>query len=212
MTISMSRKLVVIGAGGHAKVVVATARAAGFEVSALYDDNEALHGKQLAGVPILGPIDRVAVNDSQLVLAIGRNETRRRIAESLGDADWATLIHPGAMVHDSAEVGAGTVIFAGAVVQPEAKIGRHAIVNTGAIIDHDGRIGDYVHLAPGTTLAGEVEVGNGTMLGIGCCAMPQVRIGCWCVIAAGAAVTASVGDRVMAAGVPAVVKKTDLGI
>jgi len=203
----MKDKLVVIGAGGHARVVIATARAAGFEVTALYDDDPALHGGTLAGVRVLGPVAAVRDDSSRFVLAIGSNRARKLLDGRMEGLDWATVVHPAAIVHESVCVEAGSVIFAGAIVQPESRIGRHAILNTRSSVDHDCHIGDYVHLAPGSTLAGEVSIGEGTMLGIGSCAIPQVNIGEWSVIAAGAAVTADIGDRVLAAGVPATVKK-----
>lgn len=198
------RKVVLIGAGGHAKVVIATAQAAGIAVAGLYDDDPSMIGCSVLGVPVLGQtrdID-VATIDAA-VLAIGNNATRRRLASEFMGLPWVTLIHPAASVHASARLGPGSVVFAGAVIQPEAELGAHVIVNTCASVDHDCGIGDFVHIAPGARLAGNVRVGEGGLVGIGSCAVPGAAIGAWSVIGAGAAVIGDITGGVFAAGVPA---------
>ncbi len=203
----MGHEMVVIGAGGHAKVVIATARAAGFEVVALYDDNSILHGTDLVGVPIIGSIDAMVGDDRPCILAIGNNHIRQKIAERLCGNHWVSIIHPYSVVDDSVSIGEGTVIFAGVVIQPGCIVGKHAILNTRSSIDHDCKIGDYAHLAPGVSLAGDVEIGEGTMIGIGSSIIPQLKVGCWSVVGAGAAVTQHIENWVLVVGVPAKVKK-----
>ena len=200
--------LAVIGAGGHAKVVIATARSAGFDVVALYDDNTSLHGSRLLGVPVRGAIaDIDPAVSGVFVLAIGDNATRYKLADRLSSLSWATIVHQQAIVHESVRLSPGSVVFAGVVIQPDSEIGAHVIVNTGVTIDHDCHIGDFVHLAPGTRLAGGCRVGEGAFIGIGSCVIPGKSIGDWSMIGAGAAVTSDIGDRVVAFGVPAKVQR-----
>ncbi|HEY0483155.1 MAG TPA: acetyltransferase [Kofleriaceae bacterium] len=196
-------RLVVVGSGGHAKVVIATARAAGFEVAAVADDDPARWGQRILGVEIAGPTPPVLDDPGQLaVLAIGDNRARWRLALA-ARCRFATVVHPGAIVDASVRLGAGTVVFAGAIVQPDTVLGAHVIVNTGASIDHDGAIDDFVHLAPGARLAGNVAIGEGGFVGIGAVAIPGVRIGAWTTVGAGAAVTGDLPANIVAAGVPA---------
>lgn len=201
-------KVIIIGAGGHAKVVIATAQAAGITVSGLYDDAPEMAGRFVLGVPVLGTTRDIDVAEiDAAVLAIGNNATRRRLAQAHSGLPWATLIHPAAVVHETARLGPGSVVFAGSVIQPEAEVGAHVIVNTCASVDHDCRIGDFVHIAPGARLAGNVRVGAGSLVGIGSCTAPNTNIGDWSIIGAGGAVTDEIPDGVLAAGVPARVVK-----
>lgn len=199
----------VIGAGGHAKVVIGALLAAGRAVAGVWDDDPAKLGDTLLGVPVLGPTADVSRGATRLaVLAVGDNRARHRLAASL-DLDWVTVIHPRAWVHPSVRLGAGSVVFAGAVVQPDTVVGRHAIVNTGATIDHDCAIGDFAHVAPGVNLSGGVRVGEGTLLGVGSCAVPGARIGAWAVVGAGAVVVDEVPDGATVVGAPARSARTD---
>jgi len=194
--------VVVIGAGGHGKVVVSTLLAAGIPVPCVLDDDREKWASEIFGVPVRGPVSDEVEPGRLAVLGIGRNEERKRIAEAL-NLDWATVIHPHAWVHPSVNLGAGAVVFAGAIVQPDTVIGRHVIVNTGALIDHDCEIGDYAHVAPGVKLSGGVRLDEGVFLGIGSCAIPGVHVGEWTTVGAGAAVVNDLPSGVTAVGVPA---------
>jgi len=196
-------RIAVLGAGGHAKVVVATAQAAGNTVVGLFDDDEVLEGSEILGIKVAGPIESVAdCHCDAAVIAIGHNETRRRIVERVR-AEWCSVIHPSALVHSSAEVGVGTVVFAGTVIQPDTVIGAHVIVNTGASVDHDCLVRDFVHIAPGVRIGGGVQIGEGTLLGIGAAVVPGVSIGASTVIGAGSVVISDVESGAIVAGVPA---------
>jgi len=198
----MSESVVVIGAGGHAKVVLATLEALGTEVTGIFDDSADLWGMQLLGHEVKGPVQEAQSYGAPGILAIGSNRQRQKLAEELS-LEWVSAIHPSALVHETVEVGPGSVIFAGAIVQPETVIGDHVIVNTGARIDHDCRIGSFAHIAPGASLAGTVAIGQGALMGIGSCAIPGVTIGDWSVVGAGAAVVSDLDSQVTATGVPA---------
>ena len=197
------KSLVIIGSGGHAKVVVSTARALGIEVLAALDDDKTRQGQQVLGVPITGPShDFANYPDCRFVLAFGSNPGRKNVSAGL-DLDWATLVHPRATVCPTARLGEGTVVFAGAVVQAEASIGRHCILNTGCSVDHDSVLGDFVHIGPGARLCGGVQVGEGSLVGVGACARPGAKIGQWCTVGAGAAVVTDLADNGTYGGVPA---------
>jgi len=191
--------VVVIGAGGHAKVVISTLTACGTPVAAVLDDDDSKWGTDAQGMRV-GRIERA--RGGRGIVGIGDNAQRREMARALG-LEWQTAVHPAAYVHASAKLGRGTVVFAGAVVQPDAVIGDHVIVNTGATVDHDCVIGDFAHLAPGVHLAGAVQVGEGAFLGIGSVVCPGVKIGRWARLGAGAVAIRDLADGVVAVGVPA---------
>lgn len=114
-------------------------------------------------------------------ISVGDNGSRK--IESLScPGPYATLIHPGAIVSPSAEIGVGSVIMAGAVIQAGARIGKHCIVNTAATVDHDCVLGDFVHIAPGAHLCGAVNIGSGALVGVGIGIEPGVIIPAWCVV------------------------------
>ena len=198
----MSR-VVVVGAGGHAKVVIATCRAAGHTVVGVVDDDSSRWGQQWLGVSVTGPVRNVLDDaNAEAVLAIGANRTRATLAAG-ARCQFATIVHPSTTIEPSVRLGAGSVVFAGVVIQPDAVLGEHVIVNTAASIDHDAAIGDFVHLAPGVRLAGNVSIEQGAFLGIGTVAIPGVRVGAWTTVGAGAAIIDTLGSGIVAVGVPA---------
>ena len=148
----MSKKLVIIGASGHGKVIADIALKTGYEVVGFLDDNETV--EENCGFPVLGKIKDVAKYKEQceFVIAIGNNSIREKIAEQY-DIQWATLIHPTAVIGIDVQVGEGTVVMANAVINPCASIGKHCIINTGAIVEHDNDLEEYVHISPKATLA-----------------------------------------------------------
>ena len=198
----MSESIVVIGAGGHAKVVLATLEVLGLKVAGVFDDDVSLWGREIQGVEVEGPVKRAAQKGQAGILAIGSNRERQRLVDELS-LEWLTAVHPSAQIHNSVELGPGTVVFAGATIQPGTVIGAHAIVNTGAVIDHDCRVRSYAHVAPGASISGGVSLGEGVLMGIGSCAIPGVSVGDWAIVGAGAAVVADVEANVTAVGVPA---------
>lgn len=197
------KRIAVIGAGGHAKVAISVVRAMGLHPVMIFDDDVSKKGNRLLGVSVAGPISDLDPSDFDGgVIAIGSNANRKTIASHLA-MPWIVAVHPNALVHETAKIGAGTVIFAGAVIQPDSVIGEHVIVNTGVTIDHDCEIGDFAHLAPGVHLAGDVHVGANSFLGIGAVVVPGIRIGHRTTVGAGAAVVGNIPDDTIAYGVPA---------
>jgi len=196
--------VVLVGAGGHARVVAAALKAAGRRVRCVLDDDATLVGSDVLGVPVVGvPADGAIPCGTAAVLTVGDNAARQRLATRLKLVRFVPVTHPRAFIDPDAAVGAGTVLMAGAVVQPGVTIGSHAIINTGATVDHDCRIGDFAHVAPGANLAGWVEVGEGALVGVGASVRDRVRIGAWAIVGAGAAVVSDVPDGATAVGVPA---------
>ena len=210
----MSKKkpaVLVIGAGGHARVLLDALARSGVSVAGLTDADAGKHGKLLAGIRILGG-DEVLVahppGSTVLVNAMGSTESmslRTAVFERLKAAGYRflTVTHPSAVVAPDASLGEGAQIMAGAIVQPGSAVGANSIVNTGAQVDHDCRIGAHVHLSPGVTLSGTVTVGDGTHLGTAATVLQGLRIGRGCLVAAGSVVTADLADGERVAGVPA---------
>jgi acetyltransferase EpsM len=196
-------KLHIIGAGGHAKVIVALAEAAGHRISGIYDDSPEAP-PQLLGHEVTHGLTNVPnIPDTLAFLAVGGNSLRQQLVERFHHVQWAALIHPAAWVAPDAVVGAGSVVMAGSIVQPGVQIGRHVIVNTLAGVDHDGILGDYVHVAPGCRLAGNVRLAQGVFAGVGSVFTPGASVGIWSVVGAGAVVTGTLPANVTAVGVPA---------
>jgi len=195
-------EVIVLGIGGHAKVVISTLRAMGYHVVEAYDDDASLWGTNLLGVPVVGPLETLVPAHRPAVIGFGDNHVRQRVASEL-PLKWLTAVHPSATVHPSVRLGVGTVVFAGAVVQPDVKLGDHIIINTGATVDHDCELGDFVHISPGANLAGSVRVGEGAFLGIGSAVIPHIHIGAWTTVGAGSVVVRDLAAGVIAKGAPA---------
>ena len=194
----MANRLLIYGSGGHAKVACSVAQAIGMTVVAFIDPYEE-NRKDLFGVPILPSAPEPLLSR---FIAIGNNRIRLTQAEQ-EKANFATLIHPSAIVHETVQINPGVLICAGAIVQPDCIIGAHAIVNTAASIDHDSTLGDFAHLCPGARLAGGVTVGKGALIGTGAAVIPCMQIGEWATVGAGAAVVQNVKAETTVAGVPA---------
>jgi sugar O-acyltransferase (sialic acid O-acetyltransferase NeuD family) len=199
--------VLILGAGGHGKVIADILLAQGTEVLGFLDDTPAAQGTTRLGLPVLGPIDSLLdYHPSGLILGIGENRARKMIAERLGSAVqnlWCNAIHPRATISPFVHLGRGVVIAAHVAINPDTILGDHVIINTGATVDHDCRIGDYAHIAPGSHLAGTVTIGAGTLVGVGTAIIPGRSVGAWSVIGAGSVVVRDIGDGVTAKGVPA---------
>lgn len=197
-----TKRIGIYGTGGHGKVVAQVARACGYAEVVWIDDNAA------DGAVTFDAFVK-AYPDTPVALGVGNNAARCNVFERLREAELipSVLIHPTASIAPDAVVGEGTVVMPLAVINAETLIGRGVIVNSGAVIEHECRLGDFVHVSPNGALAGGVRVGEQTHIGIGSCVVQGISIGRECIVAAGAAVIAPLPDRVMAAGVPAVIKK-----
>ena len=206
-------RVVGLGAGGHAKVMVETLRAMGdFEIVWLLDSNRDLWNRHVIGVPVLGDDDQLpriyqeGVRHAFVgVGSVGDTSPRRRLYAMAREQgfDIVTAIHPAAIVSPSAELGHGATIMAGAVINAAARLGANVIVNTGAIVEHDCIVGDHAHIATGARLASTVNVGAGAHVGAGATVRQCITIGEGSLVGAGAVVVRDVLEGTVVAGVPA---------
>ena len=200
-------KVLIIGVGGHGRVVADTLEALAAPEIAFLDDCYP-EIEEVGSWRVIGNTEGLEKWQSRygdIIVAIGDNGTRLRFVRELSaiESRLPVVIHPRAYVSSNAELGAGTVVCAGAVVQPGATLGRGCIINTGATVDHDCVLGDGVHISPGVNLGGGVKIGDCTWIGIGASVREYKRIGSNVLVGVGAAVISDVVDGAVVTGVPA---------
>jgi len=206
-------EILIVGAGGHGKVVLDILRASGHHSPAGFvDADESLAGTTIGGLPVFGPpnqLPKLARKIKHAIIAIGDNRTRQSYAKILVDHGFELIsaIHPKAIVSGSAKVGSNVVITAGAIVCAEATIEDSAIINTAAIVDHECEIGRAAHICPSVALAGRVRVGEGAFVGLGAKVIPCISIGEHAIVGAGSVVTKDVPAYAVVVGNPARVLK-----
>ena len=198
----MNNRLIIVGAGGHGRVIADNALKNGYSRIEFVDDN--MTGECM-GINIIGTSEDLEKDNdgkTDFIIGIGDNDFRKMTAEQY-NVNWVSLIHPSAQVASSASVGVGTVVMANAVINACAVVGQHCIVNTGAIVEHDNIVGDYVHLSPNSALGGAVEIGTLTHIGIGATVSNNISICDNCTIGAGAVVVSDIETVGTYIGVPA---------
>tara|TARA_R110000787_G_scaffold89306_4_gene189152 strand:- start:7653 stop:8291 length:639 start_codon:yes stop_codon:yes gene_type:complete len=207
----MTQKLVIVGAGGHGKVIADCLRAAGKTITGFVDNDPMRHGERVMGISVLGSdteLENLARDDVYLLNGIGSTgptDSRRAVFDRLCGMGFifTDAIHPSAVIAEDVNYGQGIQILANAVINPGCQIGINVVINTRAGIDHDCRLGDHVHIAPGATLSGDVEVGDGAHIGTGASVRNGVTICARATVGVGAAVINDVGAEARVAGVPA---------
>jgi len=199
--------LLVLGAGGHGRVVADAALRSGWtRVFATDRDPARCRGELLPGVALLeleAALSTGLAVSHRVHVAIGDAGGRRAESEAMGAARWASVVHPDATVSPHAVFDGGCFVAAQAVVGPGARLGAGVIVNHGAVVDHDNHIGNWCHIAPRATLGGGVTVGDGVLVGAGATVLPGLAICAGATIGAGAVVTAPVTQPGVYSGVPA---------
>lgn len=198
----MNKKLVIIGAGGHSKVIADIAQKNGYTDICFLDDKKT---DSCVGFCVAGKIDDIKkFSDSKtdFVIGIGNNEIRKKIAGEY-DVNYVALVHPSAQIGLSVTIGKGTVVMAQAVVNSDTRIGKHCIINSGAVVEHDNSIENFAHISPGATLGGTVHIGELTHVGIGATVINNIDICESCKIGAGAVVVRNIEKSGTYAGVPA---------
>lgn len=206
-------RVVGVGAGGHAKVVLDILRALGcYEVVGLLDAKKELWGTKVLGVPVLGDDGLLlrlydqGIRDAFVGLGtVGDAQPRARLYERIWGYGFRIVraVHPEAVIASSVEIGHGPTIMAGAVINAEARLGDNVIVNTGAVVEHDCVIGHHAHIATGATLGGSVVVRNGAHIGLGASVRQGITVGEGAVVGAGAVVVRDVPPWTTVVGVPA---------
>lgn len=196
----------VIGTGGHARVVAALLAANSIDVLGFFDfENGTPKPEIIDHSPLLGhlkDLEKYKSKITRLYLAVGDNGKRRKIYERFRDFfKMPALIHPSAVVERNVKVGEASQICMGALLVSEAKIGRGCIINTGTSVDHESSVGDFVHLAPQVVVAGRTTIGEGTFVGMNASIGHNIRIGRDAVIGAGSIVLRDVPDGAKVLGV-----------
>ena len=199
------RDTYIIGAGGHGKVVLDILEKANSKIAGFLDDDETNHDKTINGYSVIGYIDEIKDKDSDAVLAIAHNPTRKKLFYKLLDykINLINAIHPDSIINSHVKLGTGNVVAAGAVINSNTVIQDNVIINTGATVDYDCLIEDHVHISPGVNIGGNVTVKEGSHIGIGASVLPGITIGENVTVGAGSVVINNLDADAVYAGVPA---------
>ncbi len=203
-----SEPVVIVGAGGHGKVLLDICRASSREVAGFLDENPSLP-PSIHGTPIIGTDDMLDdatfVASHSFVLGVGDIGVRKSLNSRLLDANapLATLIHPSAVISEFVTIGAGSTVHAGSIVNIDTIIGMHCVINTGASVDHDCVLADGVQISPGARLAGGVRCEENVFIGTGAAVLPNVVIGKNSIVGGGSSAAKNVPENVTVFGVPA---------
>ena len=205
--IRMNKKVVIIGAGGHGKVIADIVEKSGDTVFGFLDDGKAKGEKIMGCYCIIGSIEECEVwqkNDEDLyfIIGIGNGKIRKAIFEKY-QLNYYTAVHPSANLAMEVTLGEGTVVMANVCVNANAKIGKNCILNTASVIEHDSILMDFVHVCPNATLCGTVKIGNLTQIGAGAVVKNNVEIVDSCTIGAGTVVVKNIEEKGTYVGVPA---------
>lgn len=200
----MNKSVIIVGAGGHGKVIADIVQKSGDQLMGFLDDNPQI-GDSFIGFPVLGSVEEFRkFREAEYIIAIGNAAIREKIAEKMEGAAWYTAIHPASVVSTiDVSLGEGTVVMANAVINSGSIIGKHCIINTGAVVEHDNIIESFVHVSVGAMLAGTVCVGKGTWIGIGAIVSNNLSICGACTIGAGAVVLQNIEEGGTFVGIPA---------
>lgn len=198
----MCREVIIIGAGGHGKVIADIIEKSEDKVVGFLDDNT--EKSNIFGYPVLGKIkDWEKYKDKEFIVAIGDNAVRKNIVYKNSQIKYYTAIHPMAIIAKEVKIEEGSCIMAGAIINSSTIVGRHCIINSGAVIEHDNVISDFVHISPRATLCGTVFVGDSTHVGAGAVIKNNTKVVNNTVIGAGAIVVKNVNAQGVYIGVPA---------
>ncbi len=204
-------RVLIFGAGGHGRVVLdILLQGRRHDVVGFLDNNPAIHGRRIDGLPVHGDADDLEPLSRELdvqgaVIAIGDNGVRRGFARQIDQTglQLVSAIHPSATLAHNANIGRNVVVAAGAVVCAHCQIGDSVILNTGCIIDHQTVVGEGCHICPGVRVAGRVNIEPGAFIGIGATVVPKITIGCESIVGAGTVVIDDVPPMTTVVGVPA---------
>ncbi len=200
-------RLVLVGGGEHATVVVDAALSSGdFDVIGFVDPNPGARLASLGYAHLGEEADATDLADVVRVLGTGPRPgatVRQEIVRRMGPSGWVSVVHPGARIAASVEIAPGAVVMAGAIVQPGVRLGEHSVINSGAVIDHDVQVGAFAAVGPGAAIGGGTSIGAGAHVGLGAAVRDHVTIGEGAVVAMGAVVVSDVAAGATVMGVPA---------
>lgn len=208
----MRKKIVILGAGGHAKVIAEFIDKEKYDLIGFLDKDESCLGKLINGIPILGddsnPMKWKEKGVSGCVIGlghVGNCKVRNKVYHNYLQAGYEmlTVVHPNSIVSPSAILHAGVVVMPGAIINANAEIGENSIINTNSVVEHDSIIESGVHIAPGSTISGGSYVGSNVLIGAGSTVIQSIRIGEETIIGAGATVINDIPANVLAVGCPA---------
>jgi UDP-perosamine 4-acetyltransferase len=200
---------IILGAGGHAKVLIDLARLVSMKILGITDPATGI--KELMDVPVLGGdeiLDKFSPDEVVLINAVGsagRPDQRKKVFEKFKSRGYTfpVMIHPSAVIAEGVSLSEGVQVMAGVVIQTSVMIGENTLINTRSSIDHDSIVGKHVHLAPGVTLSGNVGIGDNVHVGTGSSVIQGIKIGSDSVIGAGSVVVHDVVTGTTVTGVPA---------
>jgi sugar O-acyltransferase (sialic acid O-acetyltransferase NeuD family) len=196
-----NKRVSVIGAGGHAKVVASTLLAAGFDVVGFFVPEAPKNATSIFGIPVRGQNELDPNVCPNAIIGVGQNDVRKKLSQQF-DFNWISVVHPFSWVHQEVQIGEGTIICAGSIIQPGAKIGSHVIINTKSSVDHDTIVGDFSHISV-AHLAGGGIIDEGVFLALHSVVLPYLHVGAWATVGAGAVVTKNVESNTTVVGIPA---------
>ncbi|MBE6805500.1 MAG: acetyltransferase [Ruminococcaceae bacterium] len=194
--------LIIIGGGGHAKSVADLALRNDYNIVGFLDDYDT--DIEIFGAKRLGKISECEkfAQGKKFIIAIGNNAFRKKICETY-KLDYATLVHPSAIIAREVVIEEGTVVFAGAIINAYTKISKHTIINTGAVVEHDCVVGEFSMVAPRTTICGVSKIGNNCWIGAGSVVNNGISICDNVIVGSGAAVVKNIEEAGTYVGVPA---------
>lgn len=199
-------KIVVFGAGGHAKVVIDIIEREGrYTIGVVYDAD---HNKNnIMGYNIVHNLHILSEDGyNKGIIAVGHNWTRyqllRNIESQVPGFSYITSIHPHTSIARNVKIGNGTVVMAGCCINSDSQIGNHCIINTHTSLDHENIVGDFANVSPGVITGGNVKIGEYSFIGIGVNIIQKTNIGAYTFIGAGSLVIDEIHDKVLAYGNP----------
>lgn len=188
------------GASGHCKVVIDIIQKSSLDtIECIFDDNP--NKDVINSIPIIKTPNYDFFKDKSLIISIGNNKIRKKIARQIS-THYLIALHPKTIIANQVSIGRGSVIMAGVILNSDVKVGEHCIINSGAVVEHDCVLRDFVHISPNVSLAGSVTIGEGTHVGIGAVIIQGLKIGNWVTIGAGAIILKDVPDYAVIVGNP----------